>query len=160
MQMAGHHGWVGVYQHICAACGGPPRFASTCWPHPVAPASGWPPHPSLLHLSPHCIAHFISPGCLLGPYSFSLAMYTATTMSVKSSTDRYGSCRCRLGELPNLPALWLTCRARTNTEAYIHLACALHIEQHPLLLASEAEDQSRIVTGLSKQRQSVSNTRM
>ena len=48
----------------------------------------------------------------------------------------------------------------THKHRGIHLACALHIEQHPLLLAFEAEHQLRIVTGLSKQRQSVSNTSM
>ncbi len=113
MQIAGHHGWVGVYQHICAACGVPPRPASRCWAHLVALASGK-PYPSLLHQSPHCIAHSVSPGCVLVPHSFNLEnstleMYTATTMIVISNMDRYGACRCRLGELPKLPAPWLTC---------------------------------------------------
>lgn len=99
MRIAGHHGLVGVYQHICAACGGPPRLASRCWAHPVALASGQ-PHPSFLHQSPHCIAHSISPGCFLVPHSFSLETHTTTTMNVKSTTDMvhagadWESCHC------------------------------------------------------------------
>ncbi len=118
MQTAGNHGWVGVYQHICAACGGPPRLASSCWAHPVAIASGK-PHDSLLHQSPRCIAHFL--------VTHSFETHPATTTHVKSSTDRYGACRCRLGELPKLPALWLTCRTCTNTEACMQAPIADHI---------------------------------